>query len=134
LLKVAAGQSVHVACKAGADGTEVTTLPFKDGKPVDDYISHTAFIASSGVTSGDTFGPWSDGAREIVVRVNKQSATVSAEAVSGGNVSGDFVDNQSLREPSEKACTVLFRIVHADTLQPVMSGFRINLNRRREAR
>jgi hypothetical protein len=79
-VKVPAGQSVHVDWKAGADGTEVTVVPFKDGKPVDDFMLRTARI-SSAVTMGDTFGPWPDGAREIVVRVNKESATVSAKAV-----------------------------------------------------
>jgi hypothetical protein len=76
-VKVPAGQSVHVDCEAGADGTEVTVVPFKDGKPVDDFMLHTARIEST-VRMGDTFGPWPDGAREIVVRVNKESATVSA--------------------------------------------------------
>jgi hypothetical protein len=46
--------------------------------PADLIGLNTWGIGSGAVTVGNTFGPWPE-AREIVVRVNKASATVSVQ-------------------------------------------------------
>ena len=76
-LQLAAGQRVDIICK-DANGANWTAVPFIDGKPTGEIPMNTWDMgqADSGTTLTRSFGSASGGPTEVVVRMNKGSATL----------------------------------------------------------
>jgi hypothetical protein len=122
-------------------------------KQVDFNPPAASLFVSPGNCSTQAQGQWSDagmsahtGAQIEVqasasadIATGKTQAQVSAKlnqaappqggAAAAGSKADDLVDNVDL-EPSKDACTVLFRVVRAGTMEPIVGGLEVLLDRR----
>ncbi len=75
---------------------------------------------SANLATGETHG-------QATAKMQQVSPSAGS-AASGESTGEEFVDSQSVFEPSKNTCTVLFRMVRAETMEPITNLERLELD------